>query len=231
MHLFALPKELDHEILEPDKLALLVGPQVRMALLALAADLEALLEVGCLLADLVDLVRRRQQAHLLTTGSRVAPVSLGCRPAMLHLGLEWNAEELCRLVKGRRHILGRDRYVLQVDEARRLEAVQNGVGGFLALARVAAGELGEVDELRRLVSTGCRVPMSCCESYTYGDRQALGLDSSSGRHGVLSVTLIDGFENFGLLDERPSSWFQNRLDCTLQLESREQSPFSVSCEM
>lgn len=135
VQLLAAVVEGEHRLLEPDQLAplLFFGPVVRVAGLALAPDLEALLQIRHRVPELPDRLEVRQRRGLLAPRRRVPAVRLGRRPALRHLG-RGRLPEVRR--RRREHVpahVGGDRQALEVDEARGLEAVEDRLGGLLAL--------------------------------------------------------------------------------------------------
>ncbi len=147
VQLLAPVVEVEHGPLEADQLARLLGPVVRVVGLALAPDLEALLQVGHRVAQPPDGLVVRQRRGLLAPGRRVAPVRLGRRPGLGQLGLRREREVPGRRLEDVPADVRRDRQAPQVDEARRPEAVEDRVRGLLALPGGALQEGGEVDEL------------------------------------------------------------------------------------
>lgn len=149
----ALVEEVGHGALEADHGATggFGGPLVRVPLLIVAADLEGLLDVGGAGADLLDLADVGQLGYLFAAGRGVATVGLGGGPAVRELGVEVEVEELGA---GAKDVLARfrgDGVVLEVDEAGRLEAVEDGLGCFDLFGFGSGEELGEVDELLLVV--------------------------------------------------------------------------------
>ena len=150
VHGLAAGVKIEHvgaEAIEATPRAVLAGPGVGELGVRLAANLEALLEVRGGGADLVDVGAVEQLAHLFAAGGRVAAVGLGGRPADGELGVERQVEEVGGAGKGVAQDVGGDGVVAQVDEAGRLEALENGAGGGGALVGSAVEELAKVDEL------------------------------------------------------------------------------------
>lgn len=143
--------KVDHRAAEADQLGEsllpLIRPMVRVARLALATDLEALLEVGHGVPELLDVLVVRQRRGFLAPRRRVSPVRLGRRPAVRQLHLRRQPEVPGGRLEDVPTHRGRDRQTLEVDEARGLEPVQDCVRRRLALRGGAVQEGGEVDEL------------------------------------------------------------------------------------
>ena len=141
----ALVEEVEHDGFEVAHGVDRGGPLVGVVNLALAPDLEALLDVGYGATDGLDLGCVCLLRHLLPAGCRVAAVRLRGRPATRELGLERKVEELGR---GPKHVLARlarDWDVAQVDKTSGLEAVQNGLGRLQSLVISPIEEFGKIN--------------------------------------------------------------------------------------
>lgn len=150
MQLGASPEEPLHERGKHLRVGVALArrrPVIRQPGLALAPDLEALLQVRVLRAQRLDVGGVGQVRHLLAALHHVAAVAARRRPRQRVLGGLRAREEAGAQREGARHAGRRDAVVREVDEAGALEAREDGVGGEFALAGSAREKGGEVDEL------------------------------------------------------------------------------------
>lgn len=120
----------------------LVGPAVRVGWVRVAPDLEGLLDVRVALLQLGDLVNVGQLCDFLAARRGVAAVGFGRCPAEGELLVV--AELVEEVGRGVEDVLARVRgegQVAEVDEAGGLEAFEDGICGFFALAGSTVEEL------------------------------------------------------------------------------------------
>ena len=153
MHGFAGREEFFHEAREGGGarvvvVAEAVGPPVRQAGHALAADLHRLLQVRVRGAEPCDLGRVGGLRDLLAAGGHVAPVRVRGRPGQRVFLVLRAREEGGAVGEGGGHGGGRDAVVVQVEKARGLEGVGDLLRGGVPFGRGAVLEGAEVDELK-----------------------------------------------------------------------------------
>lgn len=148
VQLLALVKEAEHIGPEIGHGAVF-GPLVWESVDAFTANLVALLQIWRRSADLLDIVDFLELGDLFSAWRRVSAIGLGRCPAEIQLIIERLVEEARRRGEGMLEVIERDRVVLQVDEARRLEAMEDCLGRLGALCGRSAEEAREVDELVR----------------------------------------------------------------------------------
>lgn len=197
VHALARLEEAHHVLPEPGHgLGALGRPPVRMPGLVLAPDLEALLQVRRRRALLAHGRRVELLRHLLAAGRRVAAVGLGRRPRDGELVGLGPREEARREGEGAAERLGRDGVVLEVDEARVLEAGEDRGRGLLALFGGAVEELGEVDELGGKSTVSWETPGGASigrGGLAYRDEEPFLADGGgSGSHGSAGLKLRIG---------------------------------------
>lgn len=149
MQLLTLVMEARHSLLEPHGLLIANGPVVGETLLALSANLEGLFQIGSLGLQLGDIFLGDELGDLLAAVGDVATVCARGSPTQLLLLLLWALEELGGCGEDVVDDGQRDAVRGEVDKARGLEAVEDGLGGGLTLGGRPVEKEGEVYELER----------------------------------------------------------------------------------